>query len=122
MTNFRQKVKHLSPALFMMALIFFFSHQPGDSLHFPSGLQIDKILHALIYFLLGRAYIYAFVGQQKRAANLLFDSLIIGLCILYGISDEWHQSFVPMRYPSLADVIADGFGGLAAVFSWRQWR
>jgi len=32
------------------------------------------------------------------------------LSILYGISDEIHQYFVPFRYSSVMDVVADGLG------------
>jgi VanZ family protein len=36
------------------------------------------------------------------------------------VSDEWHQSFVPQRHSSAADVVKD-FGGaaLAALVYWR---
>lgn len=30
---------------------------------------------------------------------------------LYGLSDEWHQSFVPGRQVELGDLLADGIGG-----------
>lgn len=33
-----------------------------------------------------------------------------GLAVLYGAVDEWHQSFVPGRQPSLLDVLTDGVG------------
>jgi VanZ family protein len=34
------------------------------------------------------------------------------LTALYGLSDEWHQSFVPARYAEAGDVLADLLGGL----------
>jgi VanZ family protein len=33
-----------------------------------------------------------------------------GLAVLYGISDEWHQSFVPGRVPDVFDLLTDGIG------------
>jgi VanZ family protein len=39
--------------------------------------------------------------------------------VLYGVSDEWHQSFVSGRTSDLLDVAADASGAsLAAVVLW----
>jgi VanZ family protein len=32
------------------------------------------------------------------------------LAVLYGLSDEWHQSFVPGRTPDVVDIVTDGIG------------
>ena len=49
-------------------------------------------------------------------------ALICGLlAIVYGVSDEWHQSFVPERSADAADVLADAIGALvggSAVWAW----
>jgi len=40
----------------------------------------------------------------------------IGFCSLYGLSDEWHQSYVPGRQSDAMDWLADSIGGgLAAM-------
>jgi VanZ family protein len=36
--------------------------------------------------------------------------LVIGLCALYGASDELHQAFVPFRTPDVLDWITDVAG------------
>ena len=44
--------------------------------------------------------------------------LALILAVLYGVSDEWHQSFVPGRRPDVINVIVDAFGaacGLLAI-------
>ncbi|MGH8657315.1 MAG: VanZ family protein [Gammaproteobacteria bacterium] len=43
--------------------------------------------------------------------------VVLTVTILYGISDEFHQSFVPGRQPSWYDVLADGLGGLLGVLA-----
>ena len=48
--------------------------------------------------------------------------LVTILVVAFGISDEIHQSFVPNRDASLADVIADGIGGCAATFVLVWWH
>ena len=47
---------------------------------------------------------------------------------LYGVSDEYHQSFVPSRDASIVDVLVNGVGALTAVLglwllAWTvRWR
>jgi VanZ family protein len=36
--------------------------------------------------------------------------VFVGIGVLYGVSDEWHQSFVAGRNPSAADLAADVAG------------
>lgn len=47
--------------------------------------------------------------------------LITALTMLYGISDEYHQSFVPGRDVGALDVLADGVGGFLAVQVLLWW-
>ncbi len=50
------------------------------------------------------------IRQKPNRGRLWLPFL---LTVLYGISDEFHQSFVPGRDSSLADVAADAAGALA---------
>lgn len=38
--------------------------------------------------------------------------------VAYGITDEFHQSFVPRRHASVFDVMVDAIGALAGVTAW----
>ena len=51
--------------------------------------------------------------------NVLIAFLV---AVLYGISDEFHQSFVPGRTPDVWDVACDAAGALAALALWAAWR
>lgn len=42
------------------------------------------------------------------------------LTVLYGLSDEFHQSFVPNRHPDLFDVATDMVGAALALWFWRR--
>lgn len=53
--------------------------------------------------------------EWRRAASTLI------LIFLYAVIDEWHQSFIPSRGPSLSDVVLDFFGGLCGVL-WFYTR
>ena len=39
----------------------------------------------------------------------------------YGVSDEFHQSFVPMRSVEAMDVVADTVGASFAAFALYAW-
>lgn len=49
----------------------------------------------------------------------------LALTVLYAMSDEWHQGWVPPRQPSAWDVALDTAGAasaLAATWGWGRWR
>lgn len=54
-------------------------------------------------------------GVKKK--TLLFAVLIASL---YGVSDEFHQFFVPGRVASVFDVFADVVGSILGVFFRRR--
>ena len=101
------------PALLIMGVIFLFFSRSGDDL--PNFLSWDyavkKMSHAVGYGLLALSFYYAFHFSPKyRWAAWL-------LAILYSATDEFHQSFVPGRHPSLTDILVfDNIGALAALW------
>ena len=46
-------------------------------------------------------------------------ALGVAIVMVYGLSDEFHQSFVPMRDASIYDVFADIIGGMLGIFAAR---
>lgn len=110
------------PMALVMGTIFFLSHQPGDSLHLPPLPGIDKLAHFLAYGVLAAATLFVFTEQWKgrRSGLVIFATTVF--CLLYGISDEFHQSFVPGRAPSLVDILADSAGAVLACLLWLRMR
>ena len=74
----------------------------------------DKLLHTVGYAGLGVLALRAFHGGFKppRLATTLYAGMAV---ILWGISDEFHQSFVPGRDATAWDVVADAVGFAIAV-------
>jgi VanZ family protein len=106
----------------VMGIIFFLSSRPGDSIHLPDIADLDKILHSLVYGVLALAALFA-VPEHKYQTNPFRTSLLVVLfCLLYGISDEFHQSFVPGRFPSFFDLVADTVGAAVVVFVWFRMK
>ena len=108
----------LAPMCIMMAAIFYLSHQPGYLLFLPPFKWSDKLVHFTVYALLGSSVVYAFPQTFARQRATLVLITVIVVCGLYGIGDEYHQSFIPGRYPSATDALADGLGGLCAGLIW----
>jgi VanZ family protein len=99
------------PFLGALAFIFFLSSQsdvPGARYFW------DKLLHAVGYAGLGVLALRAFHGgfERPRLAATIGAGVTV---ILWGISDEFHQSFVPGRDATAWDVLADAVGFALAV-------
>lgn len=80
----------------------------------------DKIHHAAAYFIMGLLAWRSF----KHVVNspILLALLSIIFCSLYGVSDEWHQSFVEGRTSDIADWAADTSGAGLAIFLMQKLR
>lgn len=100
------------PALLWAALIFRLSSVPV--LPSPPGVS-DKLAHAVTYGVLAGACLLGATGGQWRRIGPRSVRLAIILAVIYGVSDEFHQSFVPGRTPDVLDVLADAVGAVVAV-------
>lgn len=105
----------------MMAAIFIVSSQPGDHLHLPTFLNYDKAWHLLEYGILAITCFFAFPPAPSTNKVLSTALGVVGFAFLYGVTDEFHQSFVPLRDSSFADVIADTLGATLVATAW-WWR
>lgn len=107
------------PALVCMIAIFISSSRSGEQLDsvlpwvqkWLPGLADFNPMHYVAYLILGLTIAFAL---GKRAATWSGCLLNVVICVLYGLSDEWHQSFVPMRSPDPLDLLHDGMGAAAA--------
>ncbi|MBN2332036.1 MAG: VanZ family protein [Deltaproteobacteria bacterium] len=101
---------YLLPLVGYGALIYYFSAQSDLDLG-VSFSHFDKLLHLLEYAVLG-VLGYRFWRRLLPARSPAFLLLLAFLlALVYGISDEFHQSLVPGRDSSPMDILADGAGG-----------
>ncbi|MDE0470254.1 MAG: VanZ family protein [Candidatus Poribacteria bacterium] len=111
-------MKYWAPPLLYMALIFGISSLEQPPLPMPEfeWLTIDKLYHFIEYAILGGLLTRAFVKASPSIISSRFTwHAAVVLSILYGASDEWHQTFVPGRFATLADWVADVLGSIAGV-------
>ena len=103
-----------APALLWSLMIFRLSAIPGDALpRMPGWWNADKLIHGGVYAVLGALCWYGARGTLPRVRGPIHQVMAAALiATLYGISDEFHQSFTPERSPDAFDVIADAVGGL----------
>lgn len=100
-------------ALAWAGLIFHESSQSRPLPFLPDAIFThDKLLHLGAYAVLGALLAGALartrVGALPRAA--VVAALLVSA---YGVSDEWHQSYVPGRTADPWDWAADTLGGAA---------
>ncbi len=71
----------------------------------------DKIIHATAYAVMAGLFWQA--GQFRWSKQpYILASMVIAWCAFYGITDEWHQSFVIGRDASVFDWLADVTGAV----------
>lgn len=92
-----------------MAATFVVSHQ--SRVEIPFGAP-DYIGHGVSYAVLGGLLMRALAGGTLRSmrAALILPAVLIATA--YGLTDEFHQSFIPGRMASWSDIAADGVGAL----------
>ena len=100
------------------ATIYWGSSGSGGAGGFLSRIpHFDKVMHAGVYGGLG-----ALCQLTLWARGLPRDGFwrgIVAFCatVLYGLSDELHQAWVPGRFPDPMDLLADAGGGLLGILS-----
>jgi VanZ family protein len=70
------------------------------------NLIVRKITHVTTFGILAVLF-FKSLGSRYILSWLL--------TVIYAISDEWHQSFMPGRESSYKDVLLDSFGALLAL-------
>lgn len=72
------------------------------------------ILAALLYRALGNTIL--------RGRALLSAAIVLLVCSLYAVTDEFHQSFVPSRTASARDVAIDSAGALIGLLIINKFQ
>jgi VanZ family protein len=96
------------PAVLVMAVLFAAS-SASDTSAVPAVFS-DTLLHLGGYAALGLTVFRALADARFEHVTPARAVAAVLLCILYGVSDEFHQSFVPGRTPDVKDLVADGAG------------
>lgn len=116
----RRRASRWAPVIAWMAAIFFLSsieRLPG------AGTIPDWLSHGLAYGA-GGVLIARALAADGAGVTLPVAAFATLLATLYGVTDEYHQSFVPGRTAEAGDVAKDAAGAalFTLVSSWRAAR
>ena len=105
--------KYKFPAIAWAFLIFTLSSIPGARLPKWTFLHFDKVIHAGFYFILG-LFVYRFLEPKEHSTSFNWKRAFasVAIVVVYGVFDEFHQSFVPGRMADVYDATADTIGGI----------
>lgn len=79
-------------------------------------MLVRKTAHFGIYLILGILVINLLIEYNINIKYLILISLVI--CLLYSISDEFHQLFIKGRSGEVRDVLIDSTGSLVGICSY----
>ena len=100
----------------MCLVIFVLSSIPGNYYPKVDFKFSDKIVHIILYSALSSAF-YISIRKQTKVGLFSEHAFIFSIVLsaLYGISDEFHQYFVPNRSCDVYDMIANTIGATIAI-------
>ncbi len=87
--------------------------EKAETLHVP----IRKAAHFSEYVLLAVLWVIPLGCMTKTNKKRMIVALL--LCIMYAVSDEIHQLFVPGRDGNIKDVLIDTAGAGFGILVWR---
>lgn len=122
MNQLRRPLLRWFPLLGWLALIFALSHQSQPLGHRVNDVQA-AFIHTAEYMVLVFLAAYAAFGSpaaQRAPHPTLLLCFLFGL--LYALSDEYHQSFIPGRQASVIDWLFDAVGAATAAVAVASVR
>ena len=78
----------------------------------PDFKDSDKLVHLICFGILSASWSLWFSRNSWRASPLRNGALCVLFTSVYGVVDEFHQSFTPGRCAGADDWLADTLGAL----------
>ncbi len=112
------RIKYYAPAVLYVILIFSLSSlNQRFVVNHTWGVK-DFVLHFTEYHFYGVTLIWAMLRDKPRIELKASYRLAVGLGALSAICDEVYQYFVPSRYGTIDDVVADVFGVILSIITF----
>lgn len=105
------------PPVLWAALIFNFSSGtvPSASQIYWQDFAVKKVAHFLLFGVLAVLIYRALIGQGMSRKNAAIWAVLSAF--FYGATDEYHQMFTQGREARMRDVLIDGLGGMAVIYT-----
>jgi VanZ family protein len=108
------------PPILWAGLIFYLSHQTNPP---GKGWGPDYLGHFILYGVFAFTLVRAVTKAWRETFSASSAWILWAAATLYGILDEFHQSFLPGRVPSTKDVVVDSVAaGLVVLVLYRLCR
>lgn len=105
------------PAIILALVIFIASSFETVPFVDEKILGWDKLLHMSVYFLLTILIQIAIAANKPNWSNKKIAAVSVIMALMYALSDEIHQYFVPGRVCDIWDFAADAMGiALSMIF------
>ncbi len=123
-SKIRKILIYWAPALFYCGLIVYLSSLSHPSQNLPSIFSAlsDKLVHGVEYGILG-ILVYRAIQHTTQIRQSI--GMAIFCAVIFGISDELHQWYVPHRHADIWDVVADASGATFCILIWvfimKKW-
>ena len=87
------------------------------------GRVSDEVGHSMGYLILSLTLVWGVTSGLKKDLTTSAAVALWVVAVGYGMSDEFHQSFVSGRTTSLGDLLADAVGAFVGISaSWFLLR
>ena len=103
--------KYWLPVIGLCLLIFWQSSFPSIT-STPLFPHDDKVMHLIAYAILAFLFARALKQEKPKFTHGKIRFFAILFASFYGLSDEIHQAFVPLRHASIGDFAADVLGSI----------
>lgn len=112
-------VRYWLPVIVWMIVIFFMSGRESVRIadEYILNFLFFKMFHVIEYFILFVLYFRALKNTLRTPIGVNFFAAAFFLTLIYAVTDEIHQVFVPTREGKLRDVIIDAIGATIAWIS-----
>lgn len=97
------------------------SSPPGSATGKSITTYFDMIAHIILYFGFS-FFVYMTLNIYPEEVKINIYILTFLIVVLYGLSDELHQYFVPYRFFSLKDVFFDALGSTILLVFMSIWE
>ena len=121
--------RHLALPFALMAILYWLSSIPGKplpdhpdiyALFYWMSPSLQNLLHIPAYVALGWAWRWSLGVWFRNQTGCAIAAFMLSAG--HGVFDEWHQSFVPYRYASLADIALDMLGSVLGIYACYWMR
>jgi VanZ family protein len=98
--------------ILIAAEIFFFSGISGTKGPSISTFDFSIIYHFMVFFLFSFFLFVTIKGKEEIKIKHIL--IVFFISVIYSVSDEIHQIFVPFRTPDIFDILTDNAGILTS--------